>query len=327
VLLIFPFSIVIFEFAAIDKMHLKIILYSVLIGTLFFSAYYLIYYFKELIDLSSFTRLGSKFDNQNSVARGFVLLAISFTYYSIKRKRIVLAIPIPVFVYLCLSTGSISNTFCCLLLIFLVLILTCKKKGRIITLIATILSIALIIVLLQMPFAYYFKTRIDNIFSTFFGTGNKIDESSVGRFDFAVEAFKLFFEKPLLGNGFNSVPLFTYGRGSYAHNNFAEILANFGFVFFALYEFVLLLPLLRKEFRKNNGCLFFFSLYIFIFQLFLVTYYLKIDGLILPLFAASIPSTGPVFSASYSPTKKRIIFDIKKTSAIVSKRDYYLIEI
>lgn len=327
-LLVYLLALFIYQFVSNDEFHLKWFIYSVFIGTLIFAIYYVIYYFPNLINFQSFTRLGNKFDNQNSVAMSFVILGL-FSFYMVISKRVWHFIPLPfLMLYLCLSTGSISNTLCFMISIFIMSIIYSNKKGKIIAIGATIVSILLIIFLLQLPFASYFKNRIDNMINTFFGTGGSIDYSSAFRFDYAVTGFKLFLDKPLFGNGYGSVSLFTYGKGTFSHNNIAELLSNFGIVGFAIFEALLIVPFLKSNTSRKRMGLISVMLFIFIFQLFLVIFYLKIVAYLIPLFWG-LSKHNPLFCVSFQKEERKIKITIKKTrhTVLKSKERYYCINI
>ena len=265
--------------------HCKWFLFAIFAGTIAFSIYYIISYFPYLIDVSSFIRLGDKFDNQNSIAMSFAVAGLLFLYLIKKRKMYPLILAYILMLYLCLSTGSISNILCFALSSFIFLEVQSKTRDKIIILIGSAALVGVLIVLLQFPFASYFKTRIDNIINTFFGGGDgRIDYSSAFRFEYALNAFKLFLDKPLFGNGYNAVSQFTFGKGTFSHNNITELLSNFGFFGFAVFELMLLMPFFGKNNIKKSFGLFPVALFILLFQPFLVIFYLKIIGIIIPLF-------------------------------------------
>ena len=143
------------------------------------------------------------------------------------------------------------------------------------------------------------------MFITFFGSGYGVDYSSIYRFRAAFYGFQLFFRRPFFGNGFDSVYANYYVM---AHNNIAEIAADFGIFALIIEEFFILFPL-YFVFKKNNRSLefrpFIMStlIFMFLFQFFLVSFNSKIECIILPLcFAMIFP-----YEKRYVPIDHRTI--------------------
>ena len=329
-------SLVVYQFAKNENVT-QLLLLSFLIGGTMFCIYYTVYYWEDIIHFSALTvkdRIGDYFDNQNGVARDFVFLGIVATYFSIKTKKYYGLIYSILMFVLIATTGSISNLLSYLTVLLILPFVFFGKKGKIITIFILIISLGTIILLLQIPSLSYFKNRLLNIFSTFFGKpGSKIDYSARDRFEYAIDAFKLFAARPLFGYGPGGV--ISHSSGGYAHNNFAELLADYGFVGFIFFEFLIIKPLYFAYKKKKNNfslCIFGITLYIFIFQFFLVTFNVKIDYIFFAIFFGCIEAKKKgVIEFGFDRLNKKVLLCFNDVSLLennyLSFGRYYSIDI
>ena len=121
------------------------------------------------------------------------------------------------------------------------------------------------------------------------GNGSRGDASFEGRFRGAYYGFVLFLNKPFFGNGFDAVNM---NYIIMAHNNVAEVAADFGVFALLIEEFFIIFPLFKIiKFQPNKQGLFspflplafsalFFMLF---FQLFLVSFNSKIESIMIPM--------------------------------------------
>lgn len=336
VFLISLMSLTVFQFAK-NKNVTELLLLGFLVGGTMFCVYYIVYYWSDIIHFSALTikdRIGDYFDNQNGVARDFVFLGIIAAYFSIKTKKYYGLLYSVLMFILIATTGSISNLLSYLVVLLVLPFVFFGKKGKIVTAIILIISIGIILLLLQIPSLSYFKNRLLNIFSTFFGnSGTQIDYSARDRFEYAVDAFKLFASRPLFGYGPGGV--ISYSSGGYAHNNFAELLADYGLVGFVFFEAVIIRLLCSSYKKKKDNyslCIFGIALYLFIFQFFLVTFNIKIDYLLFAVLFGYIErnNTG-IIELAFDKTSKKIIFVFNEMSIFnkhgLSDTSYYSISI
>ncbi len=298
------FALVLFQFVK-ERDHLRDALLAILIGGTCFAVYYVIHYRNDLLhfNLNSTTaRLGGFFDNENNVGRDFVFLGMISFYLVICKKQWWMLLYTLAMLFLALSTGSISNLLCFVVAAFIMGLIVAKGKWRWAVLGIAAGLFAVFVLLLQLPQFSYFNRRITNMLASLFGGGSG-DTSANERFELARDAFLFFLDSPILGHGYNYVAQRTVG--GFAHNNFAEILADYGLFALAFYETMLLLPILRL--RKGKGSLEKLLLglltYLFIFQFFLVTYYTKLDHLVLA-FAFGLVSEQRIASFSISCREK-----------------------
>lgn len=271
----------------------NITFYLILLSGLLFAIVYFVYYRNDLFPLKFGygNRLGYFFDNQNEISKEFGffgIISFSLLLKNYKNVKVIIlsSLSLLLFLFLILTTGSISNLITLLIVCFITLAVSIKsKKGRIISFVCFACAIAAFIALLQIPALYYFKMRIINIFSTFFGEGSNYDTSALSRFDAALTSFKVGLNRVLFGHGYMSATSYTLGNYQ-SHNNFAELFIDFGFLGLLIFEVLLIYPLISKQ---NNAV---FSkpllIYVFTFQLFLTLYYKKYEYIILPACFASI---------------------------------------
>lgn len=336
VFLISLMSLIVFQFAK-NKNVTQLLLFGFLVGGTMFCVYYIVHYWSDIIQFSALTindRIGDYFDNQNGVARNFVFLGIIATYFSIKTKKYYGLIYSVLMFVLIATTGSISNLLSYLIVLLFIPFVFFGKKGKIVTAIVIVLTAGIMLLLLQIPSLSYFKNRLINIFSTFFGnSGSQIDFSARDRFEYAVDAFKLFASRPLFGYGPGGV--ISFSSGGYAHNNFAELLADYGLIGFIFFE-VIIIKLLCFSYNKKKDnfslCVFGIALYIFIFQFFLVTFNIKIDYIIFAVLFGHIETNkSGIFEFSFDKTSKKIILAFNEISLFdkcdMSDTNHYLINI
>jgi len=272
-----------YQFAR-EKENLKIAMLALLIGGTGFVLFYIFIYWKSLLSFNFSNRLGDYFDNQNEVAKNFVFLGIISLYLVFfKRKWFMLLYYLLMF-YLLSSTGSISNLISFAFVSGIVVLFSVRPKNRIYVVLVFAFLAIIGFVIIQLPIFSYFKNRIYDIIITLSSGGDVASDASAGqRLEFALDSLSLFLSRPLFGFGFDSVRFFTLYPGSPAHNNFAELLGDLGIIGFLSFEIIIIYPffVIMKNKEKNRFLFLSFLIYIFIFQFFLVTYYTKIEYLIL----------------------------------------------
>lgn len=283
------------------------VVYAILISSIVFAFIYIIHYRSQLFNFLSdgFSRLGSDFDNENEIAKEiamFCMLALSLT---INTKRLIYKtlylVAALLFLFLLLTTGSISNLLTVTVVAFVCIIIAQKTiKRRIIISAIVIAAIGAFFLVIQLPALSYFKTRIINIFTTLFNGGSTVDDGSAfSRLQGALQAFKVSMYKIFWGFGYMSAPEYTVANIQ-AHNNFVELLIDFGVFGFLIYQVIALRPVFSYKKSKWPFLVLPIALYMFIFQLFLTTYYKKFEYVLYPYLFVMIED---------SLTKKYVIYD------------------
>ena len=301
--------------------HKDIFFIVLLLAGLLFSFIYIIHYRSEIFSLSTIfsSRLGTFFDNENEIAKEFGFFCVIALALATRSKKVSIQIVSYIltifFLFLILTTGSISNLLTAVLVCCVVLIACQKTKKRMI--IASIVVFSLVVmavVAIQLPFMSYFKTRIENIFSTLFDPSKaKSDGSASDRFNGAITSILIGLNRFLFGFGYMSATHFTY-NSIQAHNNFAELFIDFGIIGLLIYEALVLLPLLNIRKSKNKEYVLAIALHMFIFQLFLTTYYKKFEYLFFALIFASMEEAFEtefvLFNSSRLRKHKPTLFEI-----------------
>ena len=281
-------SILVYLWLSANRKHTTFYLLAFLFASWCFIALFIALNFSSVIHPNLSKRIGSTLGNENDVARHlvFAFLINGYHLYAFKKKslRCVFAIVSLLCLYLLLLTGSISNLLLAITCSAVFVFVVAKKKQRIWAGIGIGAAAVLLIVLIfALPALSSIKERLLSIANALFGWGSaRSDNSTASRFRAAKYGFELLFESPLFGNGFNSV----YSNFKImAHNNIAEIGADFGLPALILEETLILYPLLskRKTQAKDAVLIIVVGFYIFAIQFFLVTFNSKIEAIMIPL--------------------------------------------
>lgn len=266
----------------------RLILYLTVLSLLVFAFYFLVVYRKEILSLNlTDVRLGQYFGNVNEI--GFIFsLAFSCSLHlalNFNRKiELLFLISAAIFFGLGLFTGSRSFIVVSLLGILGVLYIRFKKRKFIFLLVLVVLTVSLI-VFIKSGVVPFLKEQFDRMLYTLFGIGNsKADGSTIERIVWAKYAWTLGSENIIIGYGVNGFSYASY-LGTYSHNNFAEIMCNFGVFGFIAYYLMYLIPSFRSIFFKDVDINFIFVLaLIYIMRGFFgVTYYSKDSYLVLAI--------------------------------------------
>lgn len=237
--------IMIYEFLLQDSQRF-ISIKCMFYGLLFFSLYYFISYFNEIITLN-FTRLGSLFGNENAMSLYFHLGIIFGLYIFYKNKNYMYLLMSLFMVALGLTSGSKTYIFGLLLSLLVFVIFVFGKKKWYISCILIFSGIGILVITINLPGFEIMKIRI-NEFLGFLGILNNgsRDYSSLERVNMFITGLNYFSKKPIFGYGyegfaFNSIYL------AYSHNTISELLCNFGICGFVCFEYPLFNLLSNKK--------------------------------------------------------------------------------
>lgn len=286
IILLSIFSIFLYQFF-ITYEKKDNLFFAILVGGFLFVIFFLLYYRTKIFESTFADRLGEELSDQNDLGKNigvFAILSLVFIFRARGFKKVFSIVTLTLMFFVLLITGSISNLLTFFVVGMVTIVICVKRKNRLLALAIILVLALLVFLLIQMPFMSYFKTRIDTIFNAFFDKDSKVDGSAVERFNLFMAAMRLFFSRPLFGYGYDQVQYYTEGVGAFSHSNFAELLASFGIICFLIYETLLLLPMIYTiRSKKYDKALIAVTLYLFLFQIFLIIFRKKLEFVYMPL--------------------------------------------
>lgn len=310
VLLCITFFIFLFCFRIINNKHIVLITIS---AALFcFTLFYLAYYSKSIFDFKGFfsgkNRLGSEFDNQNGVAV-FTVISFGISLYLfafLKRKiRFIFLVPVLTSTWVGITTGS--RTFIITAYVIAVIIFFFFFRKHKIIYLTSLLSLTIVALVV---FNSLFENRLWTAIQTLFGIATKSDSATVSRELYLDYGVLLGSRNAIIGFGVNGFGIIS-GVGTYAHNNFAEVLCDFGVVGIILFYLPLLVFLIRsiRDKRIDKPFVFTFVVYYIVASFSNVIYYKKIYYVILALlFYLSFEQPFQSSSIPKTISLKRVLF-------------------
>lgn len=199
---------------------------------------------------------GSEFGyNANEVGISLAISVILSTYlYNIKKEKIypIIAVILSIAVLLTGSRKSLLLIFAGIAGVMYLNSSEVLKKARMVMIIFGILAIGYYSIM-NIPFLYEITgIRVQALIESIFA-GGEGDGSTIVRQLMIRKGIELFKKKPLLGNGLGSFANLA-GFGTYAHNNYIELLANTGVLgFFSYYlSYIYILCKLIKYRKKSE---------------------------------------------------------------------------
>ena len=198
-------------------------------------------------------------NNANTFGKTAISMAGFFLFWC-KKKRWKRAFPIFMFAlmsFLALLSGSRKAILALLLYIIAYVLFEHLPKnffkviGRL--LIAAVICWIIYLCIMNIGFLYNsVGNRVESMFD-FFSGDTEADGSVNTRFNMIEVAKEIFIDNPILGAGLNNFKYLTY-HGTYAHNNYYELLACLGIVGFVIYYLPLAIFLLRavRLWRKDR---------------------------------------------------------------------------
>lgn len=166
-----------------------------------------------------------------------VITVICFFFSNVMKRKVyyyIMILP----VLMLLATGSRRALISLILGIVILSILEGNGIKKIKNLMLASIVIIIIRELLDVAFFSSMNQRLSTLIQGLVGnTGFSASDES--RFSMIKLGLDMFFEKPLLGHGAGAFKE-TSGFGKYSHNNYIELLVNFGMVGFCLYYYVII---------------------------------------------------------------------------------------
>lgn len=256
----------------------KLVMRLFIIAGLLLMFTFIAIYFKQLIKLEFLSvRLGGKIGNENAVAMKMVAVSIILGSYIAYNKKYIL-IPILFVLFICIiSSGSKKGLFGILFATITTIYLIFRKKPIIAAIVIVAACLTFYCLLWYVPQFALIKNRLILYISG--KQGGATDSSSYIRDLFKENALYLSFKNLLLGYGVGGFSVAS-GINTYSHNNFTELLCNFGLFGFISFHFIyvyLILKLKPKMVIKNETvALYFILLFYFVILFGAIEYYSKI---------------------------------------------------
>ncbi len=250
------------------------------------------YGFSQVIDMMSQTggvRIGREINQENTFGMYNATTVIVAFYYLFYRKRYKLfhISMISISFLFAMSSGSRKAL---LMICIGVLFLIYKRYGlkklyKVVIIVAILLLVFTIII--RLPMFELINRRLELAMETLTGEG-KGDSSARTRFKMIADGWEIFKERLLIGYGANNYAYVT-GYWTYAHNNFIEILVDFGLIGFVLYylAYVFAMNNLLKSKQDAGKALSAIFLVRLLMEVALVTYYSKQHWILLAFFLIS----------------------------------------
>ena len=287
-LILMLITLLVFYYAFVGINNKKLVVYVLIAAFLIFAFYFAIHYRSRIIHLKlTSERIDSYFDNQNTIGFYFAIAFTLSLYSSVFiKKKLELLLLIPTLIFFALGFFTGSRAFFVSVIAGSVIVMFSKLKNhKIIFFIALALLVGLFFALINIPQLAFLKDQFDRTIYTIFGIGNsKVDTSTVQRAVWPGYAFYLAGRNLLFGYGVNGFSIYS-GVGTYAHNNFAEVMCNFGVAGFLLFNACYIIPVILSIKKKDEYVYLvpiLFAIYFFR-SFFGVTYYAKEAYLVIAL--------------------------------------------
>ena len=272
-------TMIIFYYAFIAISDKRKVFKILVLAFLLFAFYFSFVYRNPILHLQlTSARLGTYFDNVNTIgfyfAIGFSLSLYLGLFFERKYELMYIFVSL-LFFALGLFTGS--RSFLVAVAFVIIFMLFFKLRNHLFIFVVSLSCIiALYFILLKIPRLAFLKDQFDRMVYTLFGIGNsKVDGSTIQRMIWPRYAFYLGAKNLLFGYGCGGFSIYS-GVGTYAHNNFAEIMCNFGMIGFVLFNLCYFVPVFLCK-RKENDFIMAVLLFVIYFSrsLFGVIYYTK----------------------------------------------------
>lgn len=273
----------------------KRMLLSAVIATTMFCVVFIIRYLPEIIQNKTISRLGEEFGDLNEVGIYFsVGIVLSLTFVLVYKEKRFLLFSVALFflsLFCGICTGSKAFIFCSFLLIIAGIIMFFGKKRWYLSLIALIILCVFVVLILTLPIFSSVGARFLEFVFSLFSNDLSLDASSSDRFKMIKDGFILFLRRPIFGYGNRGYYHFSStGGGGWSHNNYTEVLVQYGLVGFLFFIFPFIASLARLIKNKISNVP---SKITLLFAIFFLIYFLSVSFDTLKIY----PLAGSVFFA------------------------------
>lgn len=221
--------------------------------------------FSEILaGIDSGNRLDSEVDNINTLGMLSATSVVITIYYLVfKKSRNILAIISAVFgVVMTAASGSRKALVMLILGALLVFLFKYVSNDIFMSIIkiAVFAVVAFFVVrwFLSLPIFSVVEERMQTMINSFLDNGGKVDHSTWIREQYQIIGINQFKETPILGIGIGNSHFLTsryFGKDTYLHNNFVELLSCGGIIGFTIYYSIYLYCFVKLfKVRNSSPC-------------------------------------------------------------------------
>lgn len=214
--------------------------------------------------INSGNRLETDVDNVNTLGM-LAAISVVITVYQvvIKKSKNILAIGSAIF-GIVITAASGSRKALVMLILGSVFVFLFKYVSKDIFMsvvkVAVFAVVAFFVVrwLLSLPVFSVVNSRMETMINSFLDNGGKVDHSTWEREQFRIVGINQFKETPILGIGIGNSHFLTsryFGKDTYLHNNFVELLSCGGIIGFTIYYSIYLYCFVKLfKVRNSSPC-------------------------------------------------------------------------
>lgn len=262
-------------------------LYIAGISLLIYSVYsYGISYIVKMMTLSTSVRIGKEISQANTFGMLNALTTMIAFYYLMKskgHKLFHIAIMASAFMFVLSSGSRKALLMTCIGILFMVYRRYGIRKLYKVLAIVAVLAFVFFMVM-QLPMFKLVGHRLEQMIEIISGESDG-DLSSRVRFNMITDGWQIFKERLLIGYGANNFAVVS-GYGVYSHNNFIEILVDFGLIGFILYYSIYITAMKELLTTKTESAKVLLSIFLvrFLMEVGMVTYYNKLHWILMAFF-------------------------------------------
>jgi O-antigen/teichoic acid export membrane protein/O-antigen ligase len=310
-----------YQFFSIPDYRKKCLRVMVL-SYVFFFVCFIIHYRQAIIHLDFSSRLDEFFADQNIL--GYILTyGFLLTFYCalFQRKYYLFVLSLMSLAFIGM-TGSRSALLIAVFCSFALVVFYFGRRRWYISLAIIVGFIVTFVLLFSLPPLQSLRNRFLASLVVLLNGTDSSDYSTALRLEFVPEGLEMFLKKPFFGYGVNAIFRQFSIDGNDTHNNFVELLVDYGLFAFVLYEGFLVYSASKIIRTKNESKYLFLTwlIAIFLTQFFYPIYPLKVEFILLCFIAASykLPDADEVQSdTAHKATEIAKKFSINKIVPLV----------
>ena len=230
----------VFRFNIYSASDIRMILKSVMIGTVVFCLYMIIYYSPSVIfsSLISGGRLGSEINQKNSIGIYCSVTNTVILYFALYEKKTKYLFMFPVTLLIQFVCGSRKGFVLFFVGMFMILFFRSGRKKALFIIVSAVTAIVFVNICYAYESSNIFFRRMTQLFSVLFSDESAGDNSAIVRKRMMEYGWELFLKKPVFGGGtlaFEYQYSLLYGARRPPHTTYLQILVAYGAVGFSLF--------------------------------------------------------------------------------------------